>query len=105
WLGVARFQLNDYIRSVQALRSAEKLGLGTASLHKALALAYYSLHQYYLFEKRMNQAAKLDPRDSEPLYYLGRYYESVVNNFGRALDFFDRAVQLSPKDVKGVFHK
>lgn len=105
WLGAARLQLEDSVGAIQSLRSAEKLGLDTASLHKVLGLAYYDLHQFLLFEQQMERAIELDPGDYEPRYFLGRYYEGIQNDCGRAMEFFDKAVQLEPEDAKTVYQR
>lgn len=105
WQGMVRFEGNDPINAIAAFRSAERLGLDTEGLHKALGLTYYVIHQYILFEQQMDKAIKMDPNDYEPVYYLGRYYETTRNNFSRARDFFDRAVALNPNDTKSTFNR
>jgi len=105
WQGRVRFEGNDPIGAIVAFRSAERLGLDTEGLHKALGLTYYVIHQYILFEQQMDKAIRVDPTDYEPLYYLGRYYETTRNNFSRARDFFDRAVALKPNDTKSIFNR
>jgi tetratricopeptide (TPR) repeat protein len=105
WLGIARLRLPDPVGAVQALRSAEKLGLETALLHGGLGLAYYDLNQFFLFEQQMEKAITLDPLDSKPLFYLGRYHESIKSDVARALVFFDKAMKLQPDDARSVYHK
>jgi tetratricopeptide (TPR) repeat protein len=105
WLGAARLRLHNPIGAVQAFRSAEKLGLNTSLLHESLGLSYQLLNQYFLFVQQMEKAAKLDPSDYKPLYYLGWYYEAVLNDFPRALEFFNRAIQLKSDDVSSIVHK
>jgi len=105
WLGIARLQLHDPVRAVQALRSAEKLGLNTALFHEGLGLAYYELNQYLLFEQQMERASELDPRDSRPLYYLGLYHVTIKSDVAIALNYFDRALRLRPDDAKSIYQK
>jgi len=105
WQGMVKFEGNDPIGAIAAFRSAERLGLDTEGLHKALGLTYYVIHQYVLFEQQMDKSIKMDPTDFEPVYYLGRYYETTRNNFSRARDFFDRAVALKPDDTKSIFNR
>jgi tetratricopeptide (TPR) repeat protein len=47
----------------------------------------------------------MDPLNYEPLYSLGRYYESTRNDFAGALDFFDKAIQLEPHHSKSVYYQ
>ena len=102
-LGVALWQAEDKVGAIQAFRSAERLDLDASYLHMALGLAYYEVNQFLLFERQMLKAASSDPSDARPLIHLGRYYESVVNDFERALDYFDKALQLDPASTDGLF--
>jgi tetratricopeptide (TPR) repeat protein len=103
WLGISRLKLNEPVSSVQAFRSAEKLGLNTALSHEGLALAYYDLNQFVLFEEQMKKAAALDPKDSTPHFYLGLYRWTVRADASGALEFFDQALQLHPDDWKSLY--
>lgn len=103
--GVTLFQLTDSIGAVRSFRRAEKLGFGTLSLHKSLGIAYYSLQQYKLFSAQMEKALAINQDDYETYYYLGRYYESVVNNFPLALHYFDRSINSKPNFEKSVYYR
>jgi tetratricopeptide (TPR) repeat protein len=103
WLGISRLKLHEPVGSVQAFRGAEKLGLDTALLHEGLALAYYDLNQFVLFEEQMKKAAALDPKDSTPYFYLGLYRWTVRADAPGALEFFDKALQLHPDDWKSLY--
>jgi tetratricopeptide (TPR) repeat protein len=105
WLGTARWRLEDPIGAIRALRSAETLGMDTAPLHKMLGLAYYSINQFILFKAQMERASQLDPLDNEPIYSLGRYRESLLNDYSGALKLFERSVQLKPDHSKSVYYK
>src|ERR1017187_3361447 len=63
WRGVVRFQLADNIGAIMAFRSAERLGMNTADLHKALGFAYWRIHQYSLFERQLQKVMQLNPLD------------------------------------------
>ncbi|MEW5979640.1 MAG: tetratricopeptide repeat protein [Acidobacteriota bacterium] len=104
WLGEARLQLGNPIGSVQALRSAQRLGLDTKSLHETLGAAYYALYQFKLFEDQMQRAIEIDPRASRPWYNLGRYYETARGDFTGALKFFEKAKEMEPEDEKSWAH-
>jgi tetratricopeptide (TPR) repeat protein len=105
WLGVARSSLQDPLGGIQALRSAELLGLNTADLHMDLGLGYYTIYQFFLFQQQMEKAIALDPKDFRPRYYLGRYRESVQDDYTGAMKFFDEAVKLNPEDAKSWTHR
>ena len=105
WIGVVRWHEGDRVTAVQALRAAQQLGLDTAVLHKTLGMVYYRMRQFILFQDQMEQAAALDPEDHQPLYRLGRYFESVRNDFQRALEFFEKAIALRPDHTESVYYK
>lgn len=103
--GVTLFQLTDSMGAVRSLRRAETLGYNTTSLHKSLGIAYYSLRQYKLFIEQIEKALAINPNDHESYYYLGRYYESVINNFPTALHYFDRSIISKPDFEKSVYYR
>ena len=105
YAGVAAFQLGEKVRAIQALREAEKLGLDTPFLHKALGLAYYDANQFLLFREQMERAIQLDRADHQAHFHLGRYYESVRNDFPAAIVYFDRALASRPGDPKSLYFK
>ena len=105
WLGVALWQGDDKTGSVQALRRAEGLGLHTAFLHKSLGLAYYSMNQFILFRRQMEKAAELDPKDPQPHFQIGRYFESVPHDYAQALVHFQNAVTLDPEDGRSAAYR
>ncbi len=105
WLGVARMEGKDSIGAVQAFRSAEKRGLDTPDLHEGLALSYYDLNQFFLFEAEMRKASSENPLDTRPYFYLGRYRELIKSDFAGALAFFKQAAQIKPDDAQIVYHQ
>jgi tetratricopeptide (TPR) repeat protein len=105
WRGYAELQLQNYIPSEQAFRSAEKLGMNSPPLHEGLGLAYYRLNQFILFEREMNLAAQLDPKDATPDYYLGLYQLTIRSDLPKALLFFDKASELKPNDWKILYEE
>ncbi len=102
WTGVARFHQQDFVRAVLSLRSAEKLGLDTAAFHEALGLTYYAIHQHVLFLQQMEAAIRADPGGPMPHHYLGRYYEHDVNDYLKAISYFEKALERDPADYKSL---
>jgi tetratricopeptide (TPR) repeat protein len=103
WLGISRLYLHEPVAAAQALRSAEKLGLNTALSHEGLGLAYYDLNQFVLFEEQMAKSAQLGPGDAKPHYYLGLYQLTIRSDTARALEQFEKAMELQPDDWKSVY--
>ena len=102
WAGVARFHQRDFVQAVLSLRSAEKLGLDTAAFHEALGLTYYAIHQHVLFLQQMEAAIRAEPASPEPYHYLGRYYEHDVNDYLKAISYFDKALERDAGDFKSL---
>jgi tetratricopeptide (TPR) repeat protein len=105
WLGVARVSLHDPVGAIQAMRSAQLLGLNTVDFHVDLGLAYYTINQFFLFQQQMEKAIELDPNSFKPNYYLGRYRETIQDDLSGALKYFDKAVQLNPQDARSWAHR
>lgn len=105
WAGVVRWQQGNRIGAVQALRLAEGLGLDTASLHKTLGMIYYGMRQFILFKHQMEKAVARDPGDYQPHFQLGRYFLSIQNNSQLALEFLEKAIELSPDHAESVYYK
>jgi tetratricopeptide (TPR) repeat protein len=104
WLGEARLHLDNPIGAIQALRSAERLGLNTEFSHESLGVAYSAVYQYRLFEEQMKKAIGIDSRAARPWYYLGRYYESVRGDAAGALKLFSKARDLDAEDPQTWVH-
>ena len=104
-LGVARWQTGDKVGSIQAFRSAERLGLNTAYLHKALGLAYFDVNQFRLFKQQMEKAIAIDANDPQPFFHLGRYQELVRNDFQGALGFFEEVLGRNPKHAESHYFR
>jgi superkiller protein 3 len=103
WLGISRVKLHEPVGAVRAFRAAEKLGLDTALSHEGLALAYYDLNQFVLFEEQMKKAAVLDPKDATVYFYLGYYRWTVRGDAPGALEMYEKALQLHPDDWKSLY--
>ena len=104
WLGIAQSQV-DLVQAGKSFRRAENLGLANSALHKALGLTYYNLYQYNLFLEQMEKAIQASPSDPEPYHYLGRYYESNLSNFPRALSYFEQSLVHDPRNLRSLYFK
>jgi tetratricopeptide (TPR) repeat protein len=102
WVGVSHFYQREFVPAALSLRSAERLGLNSASLHHALGIVYYALHQHILFLQQMDLAAKVDPDNPMTFHYLGRYYEHDASDYLKAIACFDQALERDPDDVKSL---
>ena len=76
WQGILAITQNDANGAIRSLRKAD--------YPKALGVAYYLAGQHILFREQMSEAIRRDPGDFGPYYYLGRHYDSDVDNADEA---------------------
>lgn len=62
----------------------------------ALAQAYYLVRQYRLFEKTLAQVIAADPSNPAAHFLLGRYQDSVLNDFPSAETSFRKVLAADP---------
>lgn len=92
WKGILAITRNDPTTAIRALRA------GTHP--KALGVAYYLARQHLLFRGQMELAMRQDPRDFAPYYYLGRHYDSDLDNCDEAVRWFRQAIERNPDYLK-----
>lgn len=91
WTGYVAYRQGTFYSAIRALRKAEKLDSNSVVL-KVLALSYLGAHQDRLFLLKMREAQQNQPADFAPYYYLGRYYDSEMADFGKAAGYFEQAL-------------
>jgi anaphase-promoting complex subunit 3 len=80
--------LTEANRAIRALRKTDD--------PKALGLAYYAAGQHILFRQKMDEAIRRDAADFAPYYYLGRHYDSDVDNADEAIRWLRLALERNP---------
>lgn len=103
WLGLSRLQLDDTPGALQALRSAQKLGLNTVDLHIQLGQVYYRMNQFLLFEQQMQIASQMDSQNGTPKYLLGFYRIAIRSDVSGALADLNEAAKLQGDDPKVLY--
>jgi tetratricopeptide (TPR) repeat protein len=78
WAGILAITQNDANGAIRILRKGD--------YPKALGVAYYLAGQKILFREQMAEAIRRSPDDFGPYYYLGRYYDSDVDDTEKPLD-------------------
>jgi tetratricopeptide (TPR) repeat protein len=72
WAGILALTQNNANAAIRMLRKGD--------YPKALGVAYYLAGQKILFREQMAEAIRRSPDDFGPYYYLGRYYDSDVDD-------------------------
>lgn len=88
WRGILYIAGNDSQAAIRVLRRGDE--------PKALGVAYYLARQFLLFRDQMFEAILKNPNDFGPYYYLGRYYDSDIDNAQEAARWFQEAVSRNP---------
>jgi tetratricopeptide (TPR) repeat protein len=105
WLGYVHLRQHDSLAAIRSLRRAQTLGLKDPTLPKTLGLAYYSSHQFILFREQMQKAIGAAPKDPWPLYYLGLYEATILENYEEAWNHFGQALSLQPDDARIRYYR
>lgn len=104
WRGVLELRRGNGYDAIRQLRHAQKLSHDPHPI-ASLALAYYSVGQFHLFESFMLQAVQRLPDAFAPHYYLGRYYATAgVADFARAREHLARSIQLNPTYFRSYYY-
>lgn len=85
WQGILAITQNDATGGIRSLRKGD--------YPKALGVAYYLAGQHILFREQMAEAIRRDPADFGPYYYLGRHYDSDVDNADEAVRYLRLALE------------
>jgi tetratricopeptide (TPR) repeat protein len=71
---------------------------------KALGVAYYLVRQHVLFRQQMAEAIRTSPRDFGAYYYLGRHYDSDVDDAREAANWFRLALERNGQFLRARSH-
>jgi tetratricopeptide (TPR) repeat protein len=96
WRAILAIVGNDSTTAIRALRHAGQ--------PKALGVAYYLVRQYLLFRDQMAEAIRRDPADFGPYYYLGRHYDSDLDDAEQAARWFREALNRNPNYARARSH-
>jgi len=104
WRGVLDLRRGNGYDAIRRLRRAQRLSDSPYTI-ESLALAYYSVGQFHLFESFMLQAMQRLPGAFAPHYYLGRYYASTgIADFPRARQHLAQSIQLNPAHFRSYYY-
>jgi tetratricopeptide (TPR) repeat protein len=98
-LAYVRFRENQPNESLQLFTAAAQLKPPTSDDFKVIALDYALLNDYSSAGRYLEEALKLDPKNVEALYHLGRVrYQQ--NQFDQAVAAFREVLKHDPENVK-----
>ncbi len=96
WLGRTQFFQRQFTEARKSLKSAITLNDNSAEAYKALGEIELELRSYDAAYHAWLRANKLDPRDAQTTYYLGRlFYEAEF--MAEAADWLRETLRLDPK--------
>jgi len=94
-----RAQTGDYARAVELLRRALGQDPSLPTAHRDLAMSLMELGKHAEAKDALIDALKLDATDAWSFVVLGNLYAKHENDFARARQFFERALELKPGDA------
>lgn len=89
WKGILAITQDEPTLAIRALRTVDH--------PKILGVAYYLAHQHLLFRDQMKRAIEQDPADFGSYYYLGRHYDSDVDDLEEAMRLYRLALKKNPQ--------
>lgn len=98
-LGYVLLRQNHPKEALEQYTLAATLRAPTASELNDVAKAYVLLEDYSDAGKWLNRSLEMNPNDPETLYSLGRL-RFTEQQFGEALEYFKRTLELAPGSVK-----
>jgi tetratricopeptide (TPR) repeat protein len=96
WEGILALTQDDANGAIRILRKGD--------YPKALGVAYYLAGQKILFREQMAEAIRRSPDDFGPYYYLGRYYDSDVDDPEEAARWFRLALEKRASYAPALSH-
>jgi tetratricopeptide (TPR) repeat protein len=89
WKGILAITRDEPTLAIRALRMVDH--------PKTLGVAYYLAHQHLLFRDQMKRAIEQDAADFGSYYYLGRHYDSDVDDLEEAVRLYRLALEKNPQ--------
>ena len=103
WAGFIEQVDNRSYQAVRHLREAEKLQPPGNAVQKVLGLAYCRLKQRILCEMKIKEALALNSGDFAAHYLLGHYMQYEKDRPTRAVEHYDRALDLRSDEYSVLY--
>ena len=62
-------------------------------------------HYHARMKTRLERIVELDPTDKVALFWLGDFQHKILENYEKALDYFEKIIKLDENDMYAWFHK
>ena len=62
-------------------------------------------HYHARMKTKLERIVELDPTDKRALFWLGDFQHEILENYEKALDYFEKIIKLDENDMYAWFHK
>ena len=62
-------------------------------------------HYHARMKTKLERIVELDPTDKRALFWLGDFQQKILENYEKALDYFEKIIKLDENDMYAWFHK
>lgn len=103
WLGILQLKEENFISAVRNFQAAVDRSPTVPLAHLILGICYAIIRQFELFKMEMLWVTEHAPNESLAYFYLGQYYSKDLDQVDKGLEYFRRALQLNPDDIRSRY--
>ncbi len=97
-------RLAEFPSKIANLAAENKRLVGeTADMHYNLGLFYFRKQEYKRALPEFERTIKINPQDAESYYYLGYIYAEYFMKQDKAIEYFDKYVELAPRGIHSAW--
>lgn len=103
WLGIFQLKEENFISALRHFQAAVDRSPGIPLAHLILGICYAIIRQFELFKQEMVWLTEHAPNESLGYFYLGQYYSKDLDQVDKGSEYFRRALQLNPNDIRSRY--
>ncbi|MCI0422831.1 MAG: tetratricopeptide repeat protein [Acidobacteria bacterium] len=103
WLGILELKEENFISAVRHFQTAVDRRPSVPLAHLILGISYAIIRQFELFKMEMLWLTEHASNESLAYFYLGQYYSKDLDQVDKGLEYFQRALQLNPNDIRSRY--